>query len=394
MTTTTHPVSATQNDGIGLPGQAVLALTLAGAVGLGGFLVAVMTLAGRLSGGGLMLSSTGLFLIGSFLGGLHGLVLGYIGREPGTGARRALLSEARSLLYAMPALAVAWPFTTWIAMTVVSRYTGDLAPLALSTLSWLGGLLLVAWAASVSWSAMRNAWGRWPERRVGTVVVGGSFVALGVLLLVGEPALWGQRLRLTPVGAGLVAAAAALWVVGPLLTLGLRAAHHMQVGLPQWAGQARSLDSSNVVLGVVSGLAVALLVLPFHRDPAMYGGVATGVATLAVLQIAARALLDEALLRLGLASVILWLVWRYHLGSRNLAAVVAVVGAALVQVMVYAPGVLNYGMRSDLAAMAYLGGAVLLPALVFGTLYMRRGFGTALVADASALATLAVLVAI
>ncbi len=398
--TNTH----TRSDGIGLPGQTVIALTLAGAVGMGGFLVAIMTLMEKLSGGGLMLSSTGFFLIGSFIGGLHGLVLGYIGREPGSDKRRTLISEARSLLYAMPALAVAWPFTTWIAMTIMSRYTGQTEPIVLSALSWAAGILLLLWAASVTWRAARNAYARWPERETGRILVPLTFVALGAILLNGNPELWGTQLRLTPVGAVLIAAAASLWIVGPMLTLGLRSAHRMNVGLPAWRaatgrgsgkGSGRDLNLTNTAIGIACGLVVALIALPFYRDPIGLPSVWQGSTVgLAVMLLASRALLDEALLRVGLTSTILWLAWRYHLGSRNTASVLAVVGAAVVQVLVYAPGAIAYGLRSDWTTVAYLGAAVLIPALIFGTLYVRRGLGAAVVADGSAIAVVGLLAAL
>jgi len=388
---TNQPTNHTHNsDGIGLPGQTVIALTVSGGMLLGGFTVALMTLLGRLSGGGLLLSSTGLFLLGSFLGGLHGVALGYLGREPGSDGRRALLSEARSLLYAMPALAVAWPFTSWIAMSAVSRYTGKLDLQILSGLSWLAGLAVLTWAATVAWKAARNAYTRWPERRPGTVLVAATFVALGVLLLGTRPELWGMRLRLTPIAAALTAAAAAIWVVGPLVTLGLRAAGLIGMTWLQQKPVQTSRRANDVVVGLLGGLVVAALVYPFHRDPIGLPNAMSGTTVWhGVALLMSRALFDEAILRVGLASTIFWVAMRAHVGSRATSTVLGVLGAALVQVLVYTPGALAYGFRSDWTTVTYLGAGVLIPALIFGALYVRRGLGPALLADGTALATVA-----
>ncbi len=65
---------------------------------------------------------------------------------------------------------------------------------------------------------------------------------------------------------------------------------------------------------------------------------------------------------------------------------------ALAQVMFYLPGILATGFPTTLAAVAFTGAAILLPALLFGAVYWLRGFTAALVADATAAALLLVLV--
>jgi hypothetical protein len=56
-----------------------------------------------------------------------------------------------------------------------------------------------------------------------------------------------------------------------------------------------------------------------------------------------------------------------------------------VQAVLYLPGVTAIGFASATTTAAYLAVTVLLPAMVFGVLYWKRGFATALLAHATAL---------
>ena len=86
-----------------------------------------------------------------------------------------------------------------------------------------------------------------------------------------------------------------------------------------------------------------------------------------------------------------WLLLRWHRIEVNEALVGAVVAAALVQVVIYAPGAAAIGFASWTGTALFLGLGVAVPAAAFGILFWRRGFAAALIADVTALAAIALL---
>ncbi|NIP83154.1 MAG: hypothetical protein GWM90_29555, partial [Gemmatimonadetes bacterium] len=94
--------------GLGEPGKLAVSWGAAGGILVGGFLVAAMTLTGQLSGHALLLTCTGLFVVGAVLGFIHGAILGWMGRPKEASRRSALGSLAMGAAYAIPALLVAW----------------------------------------------------------------------------------------------------------------------------------------------------------------------------------------------------------------------------------------------------------------------------------------------
>lgn len=369
--------------GIGVPGRVAVSWALGGGVALGGFVVALMTLTGRLSGSGLFLSSGALFLVGALMGFAHGSVLGYLGRQEDRPA--AARSVAKGALYTLPALAVGWIVAGWIAMTTVGLFTGEAVIMALVAAAWLAGAAIVATAAWQGYRALRNAYARWPERRAGTMLVAGTFAALLVTFLADRPEIWGIDLRVTETGAVLLAAALALWVVGPLVTAALRALRSLPGRRPSpgfEGGWAR-----NALLGLATGAALALLAVPFLGPETGAGAGAAGGVVLALSQ----ALVDEVLLRLVLVTGLVWLLLRWHPVHREEAALVAVAAVALIQVALYGPALVGIGFASTGAALGYAATRVLIPAAAFGALFWVRGLGTAVVADATAVTALALL---
>ena len=67
-------------------------------------------------------------------------------------------------------------------------------------------------------------------------------------------------------------------------------------------------------------------------------------------------------------------------------------GPAVVQVALYAPGALAIGFPAWTGTVGFLATAAVLPAIAFGALYWKRGFGTALIADMTALIAVLLLV--
>lgn len=377
--------------GLGLSGRVAVLWAVAGGVALGGFATAGMTLAGRLSASGLFMTSGALFLVGAVLGYLHGSALGYFGRPEGWDSRAAAADIGKAALYAIPAAAVAWVVSGWIAMTTVGLYVDEALVMLVVGAAWLVGAGLVAAAAWQGVRALANAYARWPMRRAGTLLVAATYAALLVTFLADRPELWGVDLRVTETGAVLLATGLTFWVAGPLVTVALRLLSRLPAPRPSpgFSGGWRT----NLVLGLAVGGALALVAVPFHQAPLGVPAAAAGSgAAAAVILAASQALVDEVLLRLVLMTGVVWLLLRWHSVHREEAALAGVIGIAVLQVALYAPGLMEIGFPTTAAALGYTAANVLLPAAVFGALYWLRGLGTAVVADATALTALALLV--
>lgn len=371
-------------------GRLALWWSVGGGLLLGGFAVAAMTLAGRLSGSGLFLTSGSLFLVGALLGYVHGAVLGYFGRPEGESPRGAARSLMKAGLYAIPALAVAWVVAGWIAMTVVGLYVDELPVYAIVGLAWVAGAATVGFAGWRGIEALRRAYARWPGRRAGTLLVGATYAALLVTFLADRPELWGLDLRVTGLGAVLLATGLTLWVAGPLITGALRLLRDLPSPRPSlgFAGDWKV----NLLLGAFVGGALALLALPFHQPPLAVPAMGAGVGAVGgVLQAVGQALVDEVLLRLVLMTGVVGVLLRWHSLHREEAALIGVIGVVILQVILYLPGLAGMGFPSTIAGLGYAAVNVAVPAAAFGALYWLRGFGTALVADATALGALALL---
>jgi hypothetical protein len=252
--------------------------------------------------------------------------------------------------------------------------------------AWAVGAVLMCVAALEGWQALRRGYARWAEKRYGTLLVAATFAALLVLFLADRPQLWGSRLQLTEVGAVLLALSMTLWLVGPLVTLALRTVTRLRVPGAAFDTPRRALPG--LALGLAAGAVVGLAAVPFAVAPAGAAGPAGAV----VLSVSA-ALFNEVLLRLFLVTAIAALIIRYYSVRRNEAIAIAVMAAAVVEVLLHLPGVAMIGFPTTLGAAAFLLTAVVLPAIVFGFLFWKRGLTTAVVAHATALVAIALLAA-
>lgn len=371
--------------GLAVPGKLAVSWAAAGGILGGGFLVAAMTLAGQLSGHALLLTSTGLFVLGAALGFVHGSVLGWMGRPKEMRARQALGALGMGAAYAVPALLVCWLVAGWIGMTAVALYAGKTAAIVGCGVAWLVGLMVVALAAEQGWSALRSAYEGWTHARAATLLVAALFGGLLGVFLAEQPEIWGLQLRVTPVGAVLLAVTATLWLAGPLVTLSLALVDRLPVRRPAVAFGGKGSAVASVAIALVVGVVMALIALPFYQ--AAYGVTAPDVAGAV-----GTALVDEVLLRLFLVTAVAWVLLREFNMSETGAAALAVAVAAGVQVLIYLPGVLAIGFPSVVTVVGFTAVTVLVPAVAFGFLYWSRGFGTALVAHATALGALLLIV--
>lgn len=367
--------------GIGLPGRVAVAWSAAGGVLVGGFLVAAMTLTGQLSGHALLLTCTGLFVVGAVLGFVHGAVLGWMGRPAGASRKSSLAGLALAAAYAIPALLVAWLVAGWIGMTSIALYAGKTAAIVGCGIAWFVGLGAVAVAGENGWKALRNAYAGWSNARVGTLIVAALFGGLLAVFLAEQPRIWGLSLRLTPVGAVLAALAATLWLAGPMVTVSLGLLDRLPTPRPAKAFGGKGNAVVSVTVAVVVGVIMALIALPFYET-------AHGVQPTGIAAALSTALVDEVLLRLFLMTAVAWLLLREFQVDAGKAVVVAVLVAAAVQGLIYLPGVLQLGFPSPVTAVGFLTVTALVPAIAFGWLFWKRGFGTALVAHATALGAL------
>lgn len=205
--------------------RVVVSWTVGGGIGFGGVLVGSLTVAGLVAPGLQLLAAPVLFLLGAFLGGVHGVLLAVVGRPRTLGRGGAVRRTLWAVLVAVPALFPAWIVTTGISLSAALVTEWHLAWGILALGGWLFGLAVCAWAAREGWHALCRAYARWPESRAGSVLTAVILVGACVASLRMEPELWGTGLKLNGVGALVLALAVTLWVGFPLVWVTLRLVH-------------------------------------------------------------------------------------------------------------------------------------------------------------------------
>ncbi len=200
----------------------LLSWTMAGAVAAGGFFVAGLILArgdhGLLSPSGVLLLS----LVGALLGLVHGSLLALVGHRPEVTTRHVMKRLVMGAVWAIPAFAVAGILAFWIAIgaqaLAMSRPT---LLVVLAAAASLPGIAICVWAAYEGRRAMRNAFARWPERRLGVPLLLLAFVTILVAFLVVRPEIWWTDVRVTPLGAVLLATGVTIWFAIPVAWIAL-----------------------------------------------------------------------------------------------------------------------------------------------------------------------------
>jgi len=195
----------------------------------GGILVGSLTITGLVNPGLQLLAAPVLFLIGAFLGLVHGGILAVAGRPDtlsrAAAARRAVLAGVLSV----PALGVAWVTTAGISLTAALTRKWQWAWAILAACGWAFGLALCGWAAHEGGQSLRRVFRRWPDGRLATALTGGILILASAVLVCARPGIWGTELRLNRVGALALALAATLWVGLPLVGMLLYAARDRRV---------------------------------------------------------------------------------------------------------------------------------------------------------------------
>jgi hypothetical protein len=364
---------------MGFPGRVAVSWAMASGVLAGGVLLAVLTLMDRMSAFGIFLTSTALFLGGGLFGFLHGAVLGWMGREATMDAAAARHSLALASMYVIPGLGFAWVVSSLISQTVGAQFTGNLLALAGVGVAWLAGAVICMWAARTGFAALANAYVRWEDTFVGTVLVALTFGALLVLFLTERPELWGTQLRVGAVGAVLLAGFATTWISGPGITLPLWLSRRIpdpRVLSPPFPDTSRT--TTGLPLAAVVGAALAAVALwlapSLGTAPALDLGAETGQL---VLLSAARALVDEVLFRLFIVTSLVWVFRRWHPVHAEEATTVAVLVAVFAEVLVYLPGYLAQGLPDAGALLQQIIWLTAAPAVAMGLLFVWRGLPAA-----------------
>jgi hypothetical protein len=206
---------------LGWPAQVTAIWAAAGGVA-GGGLAVLLLLLGRMHPDGSMLVALILGTIGGMLGALHGGVLGFLGRQADTDSPARLRDRILALVAAAAALLTALLVPVWLVMSAVLLRSGSLWGGVALLAGTAPALAIVAWATVLGWRSLERVRTRWPQRRLAAALAGGAFTLLSLVLLGVRPAIPGTQLELSAFSWVVVAAFATLWLITPLIGLGLR----------------------------------------------------------------------------------------------------------------------------------------------------------------------------
>lgn len=369
-----------------LPAVVPVSWAVAGGMGLGGMTVALLVLTERLSAHALIAASAVFFSVGAAIGLFHGALLGVLGRPEGWTVRQALRSMLHGLIYLVPLLLLGWLGAGWAAALPIVIRGRHLFAGALTIGAWILVLLAIVIAASAGVEAARHAYRRWPDRVPGTLLVGATLASLLVSFVIQPPVVWFFNVQLTGFGAVLFAFALTFWFYGPIITLGLTLLRRLRPLV--LSGMRRAIEwrrlFSGVGIALGAGLAVAALAVPFYWGVL---GLPTDVERLglwpAVALAVSTAVTEELLLRLFVFTAVFVLAYR-NLPNTKWAPAAALAVATLADLLLHVPALAAFGLPSAGAVAAYVVARLVLPALLFGWTYYRRGLGVTVGAHATA----------
>jgi len=148
---------------LGLPGTILLTWVVAGGILAGGFLVAYAGVTERTSGHALFYTAGALYLVGAAAGLVLGGAVGMLGRPAQMSVRSAFRDQMIGLLYALPAVVIAFMVAGWIAMTMLAIHMARVGPLLGVSVAYLVGFALVVIAVRKGWFGTRAAWRRFTD---------------------------------------------------------------------------------------------------------------------------------------------------------------------------------------------------------------------------------------
>lgn len=213
---------------IGAPGAVVASWTGGGAMVIGGFVAAGVGLTQRPSMVMAYASALFLSLVGAAAGFVHGSALAYLGRPPGMKTSAVLADMARGAIWALPVLAFALILSPILALGPAAVVAGQPLLIGAAAVAAMFGALICTWAFTEGWRAARQATDRWPDHRWGLPLVFATLAVLLILFEMQRPAIWWTDLRVTYLGAVLLALGATLWLAIPVEYAGLHLLHRWQ----------------------------------------------------------------------------------------------------------------------------------------------------------------------
>jgi hypothetical protein len=167
-------------------------------------------------------------MVGAAAGFVHGSALAYLGRPPGMKTSAVLADIARGAIWSLPVLAFALILAPIIALGPAAVVTRQPLLIGAAAIAAMFGALTLAWAIAEGWRAARQATDRWPEHRWGLPLVFATLALLLILFETQRPAIWWTDIRVTYLGAVLLALGATLWLAIPVEYAGLHFLHRWQ----------------------------------------------------------------------------------------------------------------------------------------------------------------------
>jgi hypothetical protein len=201
---------------MGSTSRVVVSWTAGGAVFFGGFFAVGMALASRGDivmsyGGDLVLSG-----VGALAGFVHGSALAVLGRRRGERAGAVAADIARAALLGIPLLLFALVLSPIIALGAAAIVMGLPLMMAAAAMAAAPAALMCGWAVVEGGKALKRAFDRWPEHRWGLPLVSVTLAALLLAFVARRPEIWFTQLRVTELGAVLLALGATLWLAVPV----------------------------------------------------------------------------------------------------------------------------------------------------------------------------------
>ncbi len=381
--------------GIDLPAAVAIAWSLAGGMLCGGAAVVLMIVTGRLSGHLMLTVSATLFPLGAVVGLAHGVALGIVGRPEGTTIRQAVSAMVHGLIYLVPALLLGWLIAGWVAAMPLALSGHKVIGTAVSAVAWLAMVVTVYFAGSTGLHAARFAFQRWPHRVAGTALVGVVFASLVVAYLIQPPTIWFTNTRLSTPGAMVLAFLSTFWLYGPMITVGLWLVRRLrpdirEAEMPSVSTVKRVGASAGIA--VAAGLALAVIALPFYRGALNLPSDVErlGFAS-AMLMALSQAFTDELFLRLFAMTAAFVLAARLFQAQGTRAVAIAIGVATVIDLIVHWSEIPALGLPNAGTVAAYAAVRIVIPAVMFGYLFWRRGIGTAVGAHLTAGAALGLL---
>ncbi|MEJ2539018.1 MAG: hypothetical protein P8188_03365 [Gemmatimonadota bacterium] len=219
----------------GLAGRIALSWALAGGLGLEAILVVTTVVSGAAESALDVFTATLIFTVGAGGGFIHGALLGLTGRPQGVSVGRALRGIEVAAFAALPLGIFAWMAALWISLTGSSLAGGDRSMLLMAAAGWGIFLTLAVWGLAEGIAGLGHALERWPERRPGVILVLALFLTLLVAFLRVRPEIWFTDLRVSELGAVLLAVGATVWIGIPVVGVVLNRVHH-------WRGDPAVLE--------------------------------------------------------------------------------------------------------------------------------------------------------